>query len=312
MRAVVVTPGVAGNLAVAELPEPVADSNEAVVKVQAVSLNRGEVRRAESMPAGSNIGWDFAGVVEACARNGEGPAVGSRVVGFSPAMRGWAERVAIDARALAVVPDSISITDSAALPVAGLTALYGLERGSRLLGAKVLVTGASGGVGYFACQLARLMGARVVAQVRRQQHVDLVAETGVDAVVVDDSGQQIKEHGPFRLILDGVAGPALGTLMESLDVDGQAVLYGVSAGASTELAVRQLMATGAGRIDGFHLYRESEIVSAGLGLQRLLYLLERGLLQPLVERVASWHDVGRVAADLIDRAYPGKAVLTID
>ena len=80
---------------------------------------------------------------------------------------GWAERIALRTTDIAAIPDKVSDADAATLPVAGLTALYALERCERLLASRVLITGATGGVGYFACQLARLMGAHVTAVLRR-------------------------------------------------------------------------------------------------------------------------------------------------
>ena len=75
---------------------------------------------------------------------------------------------------LAEIPEGVSDADAATLPVAGLTALYALERGEHLLASRVLITGASGGVGLFGVQLARLMGADIVAQVRRKDHTELM------------------------------------------------------------------------------------------------------------------------------------------
>ncbi|MFT5391522.1 MAG: NADPH2:quinone reductase [Gammaproteobacteria bacterium] len=311
MKAVLVTPGAPANLALGEAPAPDVDSDQTLVRVKAVSLNRGEVRRAQAMSEGSAIGWDFAGIVEAPARDGSGPAAGARVVGLSLPMRGWAELVAVDSRSVTVVPDAVSLEDASTLPVAGLTALYGLERGDRLLGAQVVVTGASGGVGYFGCQLAKMMGAQVFAQVRRDDHVALLSNLGVEEVVVDDSGDRLAERGPYRLVLDGLGGPLLGRLISMLEPDGRAVLYGVSVSDQTTIGVRDLMVTGTGRVDGFHLYRESEIASAASGLARLLGLVEQGRLQTLVQRTEPWENVGDVAQALLDRAYPGKAVLTL-
>ncbi|NIP72584.1 MAG: alcohol dehydrogenase, partial [Gammaproteobacteria bacterium] len=96
-----------------------------------------------------------------------------RVVGFSRAMQGWAELCALPTHELAPVPDAVSLEDAATLPVAGLTALYGLERGERLLASPVLITGATGGTGLFACALANLMGAHVVAHVRREEQTSV-------------------------------------------------------------------------------------------------------------------------------------------
>ena len=90
------------------------------------------------------------------------------------------------------------------------------------------------------------------------------------------------------------------------------MLYGVSDGAHTPLAVRDLMATGAGRVEGFHLYRESQYAHACNGLTRLLRLMVQHRLTTQVSRVEDWNQVGEVAQALIDRSYSGKAVLTIE
>jgi NADPH:quinone reductase len=311
MKAVLTNANVTGCLELGEMADPVADSNEAVIAVTAFSLNRGELRRAEAAPAGTQIGWDLVGVVKTAAGNGSGPREGQRVVGFSRRMQGWAQYVALPTTNIAVIPDAVSDNDAATLPVAGLTALYALERCERLLGSKVLVTGASGGVGYFACQLGRLMGAQVTAQLRRPDFEDMVRATGIDEVVVSADGAGLEAHGKFRSIIDGVGGPMLSTLLSQLDDGGRAILYGVSAGQETNLAVRDLMLTGDGRIEGFYLYRETEIESATKGLDRLLALLADGRLTTHVPVTGNWETIGETAAQLIGRDFAGKAVLTI-
>ncbi|MFN4087744.1 MAG: zinc-binding dehydrogenase [Alphaproteobacteria bacterium] len=219
--------------------------------------------------------------------------------------------MALPSAAIAVVPDTVSDADAATLPVAGLTALYCLERCDRLLASRVLVTGASGGVGWFACQLGRLMGADVVGLLRRDDQAALVRTLGIAGVVVSADGSGLEPYGRFRAVIDGVGGAGLGPLLARLDEGGRAILYGVSAGAATEFAIRDLMATGDGRIEGFHLYRESEHEAARKGLDRLLGLLATGRLRTLVSVTAPWRDVGAVAARLIERDFPGKAVLTL-
>ena len=311
MKAIVANSAAIGFLEIGEIAAPVADSNEALVSVTTISLNRGELRRAEVAEPGMQIGWDLAGVVQSAARDGSGPAEGSRVVGFSRRMQGWAEQVALPTRDLAAIPDAVSDQDAATLPVAGLTALYALERCERILGNRVLITGASGGVGYFACQLGLLMGGHIVAHLRRPDYADLVRGTGVQEVVVSEDAAGIAEHGRFRSIVDGVGGPLLASLIAELEEDGRAILYGVSAGPTTPLAIRDLMFTGDGRVEGFYLYRESDIEYASRGLDRLLGLLADGRLVTHVPVTGSWEDIGETAAGLIARDFPGKAVLTI-
>src|SRR5690348_9654626 len=98
-RAVVVDPEAPGRLVIRSVPEPAPQRGEAVVRVRAVSLNRGEVRRAGMAAAGWRPGWDLAGIVERAAADGSGPPVGARVVGL--VLEGaWAERVAVPTHAL--------------------------------------------------------------------------------------------------------------------------------------------------------------------------------------------------------------------
>ena len=311
MKAVVANSAVTGSLELGEVADPVADSNEAIISVTAFSLNRGELRRAEAAAPGMQIGWDLTGVVKTAARDGSGPTEGTRVVGFSRRMQGWAERVALPTADFAVIPDAVSDADAATLPVAGLTALYALERCERLLGSRVLVTGASGGVGYFACQLGRLMGAQVVAQLRRPDFEDMVRAIGVDDVVISADGSGLEAEGKFRAIIDGVGGPALSKLLSRLDDQGRAILYGVSAGPEATLAIRELMFTGGGRIEGFFLYRETDIEPATKGLDRLLRLVADKRLTTHVSVTGNWESIGATAAQLIGREFAGKAVLTI-
>jgi NADPH2:quinone reductase len=108
IRAVVVDPSSPQGLAVKPVDLLPAGPDEVTVRVTAVSLNRGEVRRATSQGnLGDRPGWDFAGVVEERAANGSGPAAGSRVVGLLPS-GAWAERVRAPSHAVAALPDAVT------------------------------------------------------------------------------------------------------------------------------------------------------------------------------------------------------------
>lgn len=311
MKAVIANSNVQGSLEIGEVTEPVASFNEAVISVTAFSLNRGELRRAEAMPVGTQIGWDITGIVEKAADDGSGPAKGQRVVGFSRRMQGWAERVTLPTTDFAVIPDDVSDADAATLPVAGLTALYTLERCERLLGNKVLITGASGGVGYFACQLASMMGADVVALLRRPDFEGLVSGLGVADVVVSADGSGVEDHGKFRAIIDGAGGPVLSALLSQLDEHGRAILYGVSAGPEATFKVRDLMVTAGGRIEGFFLFRQTDVEPGARGLARLLRLVSDKRLKTHISVTGSWQKIGETATQLIGREFAGKAVLTL-
>jgi NADPH:quinone reductase-like Zn-dependent oxidoreductase len=122
-----------GHIALADVPRPTPGPGEALVKVAAISLNRGEVKTALESAPGTRRGWDFAGTVLEAASNGSGPAVGTRVVGIAP-VGGWAELLAVNPVFIAPLPDTISFETAAALPVAGLTAHHCLAKGPQQAG----------------------------------------------------------------------------------------------------------------------------------------------------------------------------------
>jgi len=126
-QAVVVDPATPGPPSPPPVPAPTPDRGEAIIRVRAISLNRGEVRRSTMAPAGWRPGWDLAGTVERAASDGSGPKVGARVVGFLPE-GAWAERVAVPTHALAELPEKVTFSQAATFPVAGLTALHALAR----------------------------------------------------------------------------------------------------------------------------------------------------------------------------------------
>jgi NADPH2:quinone reductase len=309
MRAVVVDPESRARLSVAEVEEPEPGPSEALVRVAAVSLNRGEVRRAEAAEPGFRPGWDLAGTVERPAA--DGPGEGARVVGFLSSSGGWAELAAVPTNALAELPDGVSYEEAATLPVAGLTALYALDMGGNVLGKDVLITGASGGAGQFALQLARMSGARVVALVRRPEHEELAREAGAHEVAVDESGAAAEVYGPYHLILESVGGEVLGNVLPMLAPEGTCVSFGVSGGTEVTFDARELYLTGGAKLYGFILFHEVIARPASAGLARLVKLVDEGRLRTSIEVEAPWTEVGEVAARLIDRGYTGKAVLHI-
>src|SRR5207244_13576598 len=151
---------------------------------RAVSLNRGELRLFPVGPECWRPGQNMAGIVLEAAADGSGPPAETRVVALCD-WEGWAERAAVPTRRMAPIADNVSFAAAAALPVAGLTALRTLRHGAPLLGKRVLITGAAGGVGNLAVQLAARSGARITAVVGSGERARVLDGLGVAEVVTD-------------------------------------------------------------------------------------------------------------------------------
>ena len=190
---------------IGEAPEAEPSADQALVSVEHISVNYGDVIVARNRPSGFVLGWDASGTVLAPSPSGRGPAAGARVVTTAPTQGGWAERRAVHVDELSVVPDGVDLAESSTLPVAGVTALRALRRSEALLGRRVLVTSAAGGVGRFAVQLAALGGAHVIASVGSAPRGEGLTELGAAEVVIGLEGVE----APLDVVIDNVGGAQL-------------------------------------------------------------------------------------------------------
>ncbi|MDH6129595.1 zinc-binding dehydrogenase [Kitasatospora sp. GP82] len=301
MRALVVDHSVPGQLSPATVPDPVPGPDEVLVRVAATSLNYGELPKpGDDRPDGTVPGWDAAGVVEQAAASGRGPKPGDRVVTWAWD-GGWAELRAVNVDELAVLPDSVDFVRAASLPVAGLTALRALRRAEVRPGHRVAVTGASGGVGSFAVQLAKLAGAEVYALVGSHARGEGLAELGADHIVTGP-----EEIGaPLDIVLDNVGGPLLAGLLGHIAPGGVVISIGATSNEPTPIQPYQLIR---GRITLIGIQAGGD---TGADLGHLAALVADGRLQARVDRVSDWETATEAAAALLDRRIRGKAVLTI-
>ena len=215
VKAVVGTPGGPRRTELREVAEPEPGPGEALVAVRAFAPNRGELRLLAARDEGWQPGQDVAGDVIRAAADGSGPQEGERVAGLAD-WHGWAERAAVPAHRLASIPEGVDYATAAALPMAGTTAANLVRRGGSLLGSRVLVTGASGGVGHLAVQLAELAGA-----------------------TVDGVSTATKAPGDgYHLILESAGGASLAAAVDTVAHDGRIVVFGNSAGEPGDVDFR--------------------------------------------------------------------------
>jgi NADPH2:quinone reductase len=290
-----------------EVPEPAASGHEAIVEVHAFSLNRGELSLLSIRPEGWRPGQDIAGVVLRQAADGSGPPEGARVVGLVD-QAGWSQRVAAPTARMAVLPEGVSFAAAATLPIAGITALRTLRLGGFLLGRRVLVTGAAGGVGRFAVELAVRAGARVAGLVGSAERAGGLRGLGAAEVVT-----RLEDlSGLFDLILESVGGNSLATALRLVAPNGTVVVFGNSSRESTSISFGDFAGHEGARIQSFFSFKSGTPESFGEDLALLASLVAAGQLHPLIGSDKSWRELAQVMTDLRERRVSGKAVFYID
>lgn len=285
-------------LSLTEQPTPEPGEGQVRIRSRAASLNPYDwhLYRADPALARSFTGWrspglrvlgsDIAGVINAVGPGVTEYAVGDCVygeVGFGAC----SEYALARPSTLARKPQSLSFTEAAAVPMAALTALQGLEAGRAADGSRMLVIGASGGVGHMAVQLARVLGASRVVAVCSGRNAPWVAELGADRVVdytherVEDCGEQ------FDVIIDLVATSTFRSLEPLLAPAGSYVLLG---------------GIGGGKLLG-PLGAILRAQAVGLIKRRRVVQLTAKALGSDLARIATWIDEGRVRP-VIDTVFP--------
>jgi NADPH:quinone reductase-like Zn-dependent oxidoreductase len=252
-------------------------------------------------------GQDVAGVVIVPAADGSGPAKGTRVVAW-PEQEGWAEQVAVPTSHLAPLAPQVSFAQAATLPIAGVTALRLLRLGGDLSGLRVLVTGAAGGVGRFAVELAAGSGAEVTGVAASPDRADGLEDLGAGAMVYDIEDAA----GPFDLILESAGGASLEASIRLVSPGGTIAVYGNSSNTPARISFGDFRGRAGARIVAFFVYESGEPPTFGEDLKLLADMVAEGSLHPQIGLEAPWTQANTVFAALAGREVNGKAVLLVE
>jgi NADPH:quinone reductase-like Zn-dependent oxidoreductase len=284
-------------------PEPL--PHQAVVAVQAFALNRAD---ALYLDAGADwrVGIDAAGLIVTPAADGSSPPAGQRVVLHIPTGGAGAELVAVDSCRLAELPAEVDTATAAALPLAGLVALRLIRLAEPLEGRRVLITGATGGVGQFAVQLAAAHGAHVTALVRDKEDAGHLVRMG--ATVVRDV---TNATGRFDVLLESVGGLTAKQAIMRLGPGGLVLWFGQASGEPVTLDFFELL-NGCPSLTLRHfVYSDLSDADDAHDLTELVALAANGTLTPEIGLLEPWTATNSALEAIRGGRQVGKAVLTI-
>ena len=307
-----------------EVEKPTPEDDEVLVRVRASSVNRGDYYTLSGVavlmrpmiggflrPKEERVGGDFAGIAEAVGKDVDDVRPGDEVYG----VRGGAYAQYVSAKmAVATKPANLSFEEAAAVPVAGLTALEAVRDHGRLQpGQRVLVNGASGGVGSFAVQIAKALGAGNVTAVCSTRNVERARALGADTVI-DYSREDYTRGGErYDLIVDVAGTHSWRQNLRVLERGGTLVLAGLPSGNRLTgplgtLARRWLTSRWSrGRRHAFFVCKPTRA-----NLATLRELIEEGKVRPQVDRVYPLAEIGDALDAMGEGHTQGKLVVRID
>ena len=308
-----------------DVAKPVPNDDQVLIKVRAASLNAfdayvirdswlGRLIFGLRKPRDTRLGQDIAGQVEAVGKNVTQFKPGNEV--FGTCRGSLAEYAVTSGRGLVMKPPSVSFEDAASVPLAGLTALQGLREGKIQPGQKVLVNGATGGVGTFAVQIAKSLGAEVTA-VCSTRNVDLVRLIGADHVIDYTKEDFTKSDQRYDVIFDNVCNHSFAERRRVLYPKGICVLAGMGgAGVKGSEAIGRIASNifTARALSSFtdQKFAQYRTKSSKQDLIMLGDLVETGKLRPVIERTYKLNNAPEALRYLDQGHARGKVVIAVE
>ena len=313
----------ARSLVVETVPEPSAGRGQAIVRVEAVGLNfadtlitSGKYQWKPDLPF--SPGAEIAGVIHSLSGEHPGLAPGQRVMAYVN-WGGARQKIAIDAGALMPIPDAVPMTVAAGLSVTYGTAMHGLsDRGRLKSGETVVVTGAAGGAGQAAIEIAKLMGARVIAVASSANKSAVAKAAGADETI-EFPGADLKAAvraltggNGADVVYDCIGGAASEPLVRALAWQGRFLVVGFAAGEIPKIPLNLLLLRGgemAGVFWGEAVRRAPERHRANM--LQVLDWVAAGRLKPRIHATYDLDQIGEALSVLERREATGKVVVTI-
>ena len=293
-----------------KLAAPEQGDLEVLVQVKATSVNpvdwkarNGLFRWVSRNRFPRILGSDFAGIVESSDDPEYKP--GAEVWGFVKPQKGGAhaEKVVIDAQKLGRKPENLDFEEASALPLVGISALLGLQKlGEIKPEQRVLINGASGGVGHVAVQMAKAFGAHVTA-VCSGRNADFARLQGADEVI-DYTRESIEGSGNYNLIFDTIGNLSYGKLKPFLKKKG----IFVTAVPSVRVIIRSFLT----RMSPGRRLRFVVVKCKHQDLESLRFLVEQGSLKPYIEHAYSFEEIREAYAHNEEGRTRGKVVIKMD
>jgi NADPH2:quinone reductase len=308
-------------LTLGEVEPPAPGSGQVRVAVRAAGVNfpdtliiQGKYQLQPPLPF--SPGSEVAGVVEAVGPGVDAQLVGARVMAFT-GFGGFAQQIACDAKAAVRLPDGVDFASAAAFGLTYATSYYALKDRAQLRpGETVLVLGAAGGVGLAAVELAKLLGARVIAAAAGQQKLEACRRAGADELIdyaAEDLRDRIKAltaGNGVDVVYDPVGGAYAEPALRGMAWGGRYLVIGFAAGEIPRIPLNLPLLKGCAVVGvfwGSFAAREPEANRANL--RQLLAWLESGEIKPLVSASYPLAEAPTALRALLDRRVTGKLVL---
>ncbi|MEU3024568.1 NAD(P)H-quinone oxidoreductase [Nocardiopsis alba] len=318
----IIEPGGPEVLAWSEVPDPVPGEGEVLVDVSATAVNRADVSQRQGNyppPPGASEypGLECSGTIVGSGPGVEttGWAVGDRVCALLTG-GGYAERVAVPVGQLLPIPKGMDPVEAAALPEVACTVWSNLVMVGRLrAGETVLIHGGGSGIGTFAIQFARALGARVAVTAGSAEKLERCRELGAEITIDyrnEDFAERMRAEGGADLVLDIMGGSYLRANLRSLTTGGRLVIIGLMGGRTAELDLGRMLvkrlSVQATTLRSRPAAEKAAIVSGVL--EQVWPLVEKGDIRPVVDRALPLEDAAEAHRVMESSAHTGKILLT--